>query len=158
MTAAWRWACAFVSPCISLWWYLASGGTSRSISSFRSAHAARLVLDQPDRGGRVGDEHVHDAVLAPLVCTTSWTPRVMSMMSPSPSVETRSWALWTGIGEPYARRVAARPLAADAQVMKSAASQGLPGAITSRKRSSSAGSIEYVCSSAGKRPSRTSSA
>ena len=45
-----------------------------------------------------------------------------------------------------------------AQLMKSAASQGLPGAITSRKRSSSSGSIEYVCSAAGKLRSRTSSA
>ena len=45
-----------------------------------------------------------------------------------------------------------------AQLMKSAASQGLPGAITSRKRSSSSGSIAYVCSAAGKRRSRTSSA
>src|SRR5688500_10750451 len=27
------------------------------------ADPARLVLDQPDGGGRVGDEHVHDAVV-----------------------------------------------------------------------------------------------
>ena len=34
--------------------------------------------------------------LMPEVSTTSSIPRVMSMMSPSPSVETRIWALWTG--------------------------------------------------------------
>ncbi len=116
----------------------ASGGTSRSISSFRSRTPPGSYSINPIAAVEWATNTFTMPSSAPLVWTTSCTPRVMSMMSPSPSVDTRIWALWTGIAQtPYRR---ASPLGD--QVMKSATSQGLPGAITSRKRSSSAGSIE----------------
>ena len=76
----------------------ASGGTSWSISSFRSCTPPASYSISVIAAVECDTNTFTIPSLMPEVSTTSSIPRVMSMMSPSPSVETRTWALWTGTG------------------------------------------------------------